>query len=467
MKNGHNVEALKSGVWYTASNFFMKALVFLTTPIFTRMLSQEEFGVYNNFISWLTTLSVFITLTLESTFISARYKFEDDFDGYVSSMVGFSTLSALVWLIVVNVFYNYSEDITGLRMLYINIMIVYLLFSAVINQFQTQERYYFKYKTSVFTSLIISVGSTIMSVVLVCILGDKLLGRILGYTIIPCMIGAFLLIYLIKKGRKISLQYWKYALPICIPFIPHLLSLSILNSVDKIMITQMCGAIDTALYSVAYTCGAIVSVLVISINTAFAPWLGEKLNEEKFDEIKKFSGVYVGGFCFLACGVMVVAPELLYILGGEGYSEAIYVMPPVAFGFVCQFVYTMYVNIEQFKRRTIGMAFASIMAASINYFLNLLLIPQYGYIIAAYTTLISFFFLMIMHMFFVYRLGYARVYNAKMIFLSIGVVAIFTYFVNWLYVDNTIRLLFISIYSLVFIIFIYNVRGHLQKIIKY
>ena len=42
-----------------------------------------------------------------------------------------------------------------------------------------------------------------------------------------------LYIVIFWRGKKINLSYWKYALPICLPFIPHLLSLTVLNSMDK------------------------------------------------------------------------------------------------------------------------------------------------------------------------------------------------------------------------------------------
>ena len=42
----NNVKALKSGIWYTAANFIMKGIGFITMPIFTRLLSHEDFGLH-------------------------------------------------------------------------------------------------------------------------------------------------------------------------------------------------------------------------------------------------------------------------------------------------------------------------------------------------------------------------------------------------------------------------------------
>ena len=43
------------------------------------------------------------------------------------------------------------------------------------------------------------------------------------------------------NGKKIDPSCWKFALKISIPYIPHLLSLSLLHSTNKMMITKMCG----------------------------------------------------------------------------------------------------------------------------------------------------------------------------------------------------------------------------------
>lgn len=83
----NNKKALKSGVWYTAANFLMKSLAFITTPIFTRMLSKEQYGAFQNFASWQGIFAVFVTLNLGTTLISARYDFKKDLDRYITSML--------------------------------------------------------------------------------------------------------------------------------------------------------------------------------------------------------------------------------------------------------------------------------------------------------------------------------------------------------------------------------------------
>lgn len=466
MSSNHNIKAIKSGVWYTGANFIIKGIGFITTPIFTRLLTHQDYGLYSNYTSWLTTLLVFATLNLGTSFISARFDFENDFDSYVLSVLVLSSLVTLFLGIIMRSFSGFFTSLTGLESRHLNVMIVYMLFFSAVDMFQTRERYYFEYKTTVLTSLVIAVSTALLSVVLVIFMENKLWGRILGSAIPTAAIGIVLYIILLFKGKKISFLYWRYALPICLPYIPHSLSMFLLNSMDKMMVTKICGPEQNALYSVAYSCGAIITLLVTSLNTAFAPWLGEKLNDKKYDEIRKAAKPYVLLFVYMACGVMLLTPELLLIMGGKGYSEAIYVMPPVAFGCVCQFLYTMYVNIEQFSKKTVGMAIASVIAALSNYILNMLFIPRYGYIAAAYTTLISFAILLFIHLFLVKRMGMDGVYPTRVFCVILAFMVGYTVFMHLLYDHSIMRYSIICVYAIASFFFVFKNKERVLAFFK-
>lgn len=442
-------KVLKSAIWYTISNFFIKGIGFITMPVFTRLLTKEEFGKYNNYLSWLAIITIFVTLHLESTLISARFDFQEKFDEYILSVLSLSTLSALFWIIAVNIFSNQFVLFLDLNSSYINAMLIYLLFYPAVTMFQAREQYYFEYKKTVIASIILSVGTAALSVVLVLSLRNRLTGRILGTVIPMILLGMFFYLYFVKKGKKIEFKYWKYALPICLPYIPHLLSMTLLNSTDRIMINKFCNAEDTAMYSLAYTCGTMITLFLTSLNNAYAPWLGEKLDKNDFDSIKSFSKIYMCVFFLFSVGIMLVAPEVLLALGGKSYMEAKYVITPVTMGCVCQFLYTMFVNVEQFKKKTVGMAVASLIAALINLGLNYIFIPQIGYLAAAYTTLAGYICLLLMHMYLVYRLKSSKIYSYKFVLKLVLIGLFVTGSITFLYSYNIIRYCCCGVYMCV------------------
>lgn len=462
----NNAKALKSGIWYMFSNFLVKSIGFLTTPIFTRILTKKEFGLYNNYTSWLSIMTILATMQLESTLISARYDYEKKFDEYILSILSLSTLVTGIWIVLFNFFGQTIASLMGLDMVYINAMMVYLLFIPAINLYQAKERYFFEYKKTVLTSLLLAFSTSGLSVLLVIFMDNKLSGRIFG-TVFPVLfLGIVFYLYFIVKGKKVNTGYWKYALSICLPFIPHLLSLTALNATDRIMITRWCGSEANAMYSLAYTCGTMVTLLMSSLNSAFAPWLGEKLHEKKYKDIYDFSKIYINGFFYLAIGIMLISPELLWILGGKNYGEAKYVMTPVAMGCVCQFLYTMFVNIEQFEKKTMGMAIASMLAATINIGLNWLFIPHFGYMAAAYTTLVGYICLLVMHMFLVHKLHLSCIYDYRYIICTVVVGGACTLAITLLYSNTFLRYLVTAIYIIALFILTFNSRDKFLPILR-
>ncbi|MBR3171040.1 MAG: oligosaccharide flippase family protein [Lachnospiraceae bacterium] len=462
----NNAKALKSGFWYILANMLVRAMSFITTPIFSRLLTKNEYGEYSNFLSWTSIAVIVITMRMESSLISARFDYKEGLNQYIFSALGLTTTIVAAWTIVITLFSSYFAGLTGIGLTYIYLMLLYCLFYAVILFYQVNERYHYKYKVSVLISLIISIGGTVFSIILVLLMSDKFSARALGHVLPTALIGLFLLMLIIKRGKKIDITVWPYILKVCIPYIPHLLSLQVLNSVDRIMITKICGAADNAMYTIAYSCGHIVTLLLTSMNMAFSPWLGDKLHDHAHKEIQKVSLFYMLLFCIFALGMMLLAPELLLIMGGKKYLEAKYVMTPVAMGCVCQFMYTLYVNIEQYKKKTVGMAIASVTAALINYALNALFIPKYGYIAAAYTTLFGYLVLFIIHMLIVKSLGYGDVYNTKAILLILSVMLALTIGISFLYKFSVLRYIIVCIYILILCIIAWFNKSLLINLIK-
>lgn len=465
MNDVNNYKVIKSGIWFTASNFLMKSIGFITTPIFTRIMSKTEYGDFNNFQTWLMILLYVTSLDLEASLIRACHEFKDDIERYVFSIIALSMFSTGIWWLIFTIFEEYFTKTLLINPAYINGMFLYLLFCPAINIFQNAERYKYKYKWTVLTSLTISVGASLLSVGFVFLFQDKLFGRITGFIIPTILIGGAIVIYYLLKVKRIKFSYWKYALPITLPYIPHLLSMYLLSNMDRVMIRSFCGPEYVALYSLAYTCGMLITILVTSINNAFSPWLAENLSKKNYQSIHKISVPYVLMFSYAAFISVLFTPEILYILGGTSYMEAKYVMPPVAAGCLLQFIYCMYVNIEQYEKKTIGMAFASLIAVLVNFVLNLIFIKKFGYVAAAYTTFVGYFILLLLHMFLVKKIGFSHVYDNRKILLIGCITSLCIFLCNFLLDKMFIRYIVLFIFLLVGIWMIFKYRNKLKHII--
>ena len=465
-KNKESSKVLKSGIWYTISNFIVKGLAFITMPIFTRIMTADDVGMFSNLIAWFNILAIIATFELYSSVSIARFDFKNDLNKYISSNLFLGSSITLIFYIIVLVFHDFFIELMMIDFKTLNIMFIYLLVYPAIQMFQIKNQVKYNYKPIVFVTLSNALISSIASIVLTLIFVNKLNGRIIGYFTPMIIISFVVYIYLMFEGKSINKKYWSYALKISFPLILHLLAGYLLSSVDKIMITKMVSSHANALYSVAYTISQVIAILWMSMNNAWSPWAYEKMDNKEYDSLFKNSKPYLIFFLIVVFLFMLVAPELLLIMGGNEYLETKYVIPPVMIGYVFQFVYSLYVNIEFYHKKQKNIAFGTIIACVINIILNYILIPRFGYIAAAYTTLIGYISLYVIHYIFVKKLGCTSWYDNRF-FLKMLIISLFSLLVsNLLFKFNIIRYFIIGLIAIGFIIFLVRKRDKIITAIK-
>lgn len=464
-----SVVVAKAGLWYTVCNFMFRGMAFITTPIFTRLLSKTELGTFSNFSSWISILAVVTSFDLSQSVIRSKLEHEDDMDSYIWSILAFSTLWTALLYLAACLFPGPFTALFHVDKRYIHVVFPYLLAAPAYNMLITKHRAYYKYKTFVVITGIVTVSATLLSLTMVLLMQNKLAGRILGFYLPHIAISAVIYIFLAARGRKIKIEYWKYACVICLPLVPHTLSLYLLSSSDKIIITNLCGAEYTAVYSVAYSAYHIVTILMDSMNKAWAPWLMESLHLKKYDEIRKISKIYIGIFIVLMIGILLLIPEIIWFFGGKKYAGAVYCLPPLICSCAFQLIYRLYVNVEFFKKKTFGVSAATLVATLLNIALNFLLIPlntKYCYVIAAYTTLIGYIVLFFLHYVIVRRMKMDHVYEIRYILLVLAGVLVVSFAMNFFYRLTLVRYIIVLIYGAAVLLTGYKYRNTILAIFK-
>ena len=454
---------VKASVWYLISSFIMKGIGFITTPIFSRLLTQEEYGTYNNFSAWLSIISIIATLSLVSSLIRARFDYAEELYSYIGTNLFVGTVFAFFVDIILLVHSDFFCNLFSFEKTYLCIMCIYLLVIPAYDMFLCVQRFEYKYKLVVGITLLVVVSSIVLSLLLIFFWKDNLLARIVGAYLPTIVMALVIYVYFVCKTKYFKLSYIKYALPIAIPYVFHLLSGTILNSSDRTMITNICGPKDTALYSMAYNVAMVVNLVWNSMNTAYSPWLGENLKKKEYLTIKKSLYWYIGFFSIIIVIIMLVAPEILFVLGGKKYIEAKYIIPPVMAGYYYVFVYSIYVNVEQFEKKTIGMAVATCFVALLNVVLNSFFIPKYGYIAAAYTTLFCYLLLTVFHYYLVKKIHLSFIIDTRyVICLSCGI-TLFSGFMVAIYDLTIVRYCLFFTIAFSALIFLFRNRNAIFK----
>lgn len=467
MTPNNDAKALKSGIWYILSNFIVKGAVFLTTPFFTRLMPVEDIGSFSNISAWVHILTIITSLDLMASVTFAKFDFgEENFDKFNSSVLTLSTIVALGFYITVSIFHKFFENLLGVDLLSLHLIFIYCLVCPALQIIQVKNRVLYKYKLSTVLSILSVLLSTICSLVLVLLRQNKLTGRIVGYYGSLIIFNITLYFYIFIKGKSASPRYWRYALQISLPMVIHGLSGQLLNTSDRIMITKMIGSSPNAMYSIAYTTSMVISVLWTSLNTAWSPWAYDQMHQKRYDKLKRASKPYIIMFFSIVILFMLIAPELMLIMGGKKYLEAINCVPPIVVGMFFQFIYSIYVNIEFFNKKQKFTALGTTIAALLNIVLNWIFIPVFGYVAAAYTTLIGYMVLFLVHFFIVSRMGKLWWYDSRFNLTILVISLIFIPLLSIFYQNNAIRWCFIVAIIIFLIVFLIKRRKELLEAIK-
>lgn len=398
---GSKKNLFKAGIGFTIGNYLLKGVVFITTPIFARMMTTADYGKYGVFTSYESILFVILGLAIHSSYRNAYYKYKDrndpkneyGYQKYVSATMFFLLAMLLAWLCIAFIFNNGISKLLGIDKAAVYLLIVGSYAAALLNCYTADKGIHYQYKEILLISFFNTVTSVILAIVLMKTFfsSQMYMGRIVG-GIIPGLIvySVIAIRYMAKASPRGMLPGLKWGIKYSLPIVPHGLSQIILGQFDRIMILKMIGASQAGIYNFAYTIYSILAVTASSIDGIWSPWYYEKRANNEYGEIKKGSSIYILLLFAATVGVIFLSPEIIAILGGAKYKSAVYCAIPIVVGGFFSSIYNVPCQVEYYHEKTKVIAFSTASAAVLNIALNAFFIPKYGYVAAAYTTLFTY-----------------------------------------------------------------------------
>ena len=383
---------VKDTTAYAVCSNLQKCLSFITLPLFTRLLTTEQYGQYTIYSSWSGILIIFLTLNLAyGSFQTAMVKFEGRRDEYITSIQGISVVLCCVFLAVYLPLRNVWNRLFELPTPFVLLMVAEIIFSTATQLWMEKNRFEFKYKSVVVVTLLTSILSPVIAFILVSLVSEKGYARIFGYAIVNILIGFILFIYNSQKGKHFyNKEFWKYAAGFNIPLLVYYLSQVVFNQSDRIMISHIAGTSDAAMYGVAYNLAMFLTFVLNAINASYVPWIYEKIKDNKSSENQTISLMLAILMGLMILCVIWYAPEIIVIMAGEQYKAAIYVVAPVAMSLFLLLYCQFFINVEFYYEEKKMLIYGSIGAAILNIIMNYIFIPAYGFVAAGYTTLMSY-----------------------------------------------------------------------------
>lgn len=416
-------DVLKHARNYLAGDVSAKALGLLSLPIFTRLMSREDYGivaVYMASVGLLGTLS-----TLNATDGIGRYYYEEgrsDFGEFLSSviqLVAFLQIPVIIALLVfretVMGWLNLPSDLVYFVVLALFHGVVLKIFRAIhVSRKQSKE-----YVTvNVLQSY---TGFGLSWLLLAFQSGVAYMLRITGVVVTQIAAAVWMAYKSLKYvvWQRIQWRHVRYSLHFALPRLPYVLSGVILSQFDRIMLSSMSGPSEAGLYSVGYNVGGLSFIIIGAITPALLPNFYKMMNEKKFHAVDQLNKQIIWIICMGGIGLMLAGGLLLRLLADPEFHAGAEVVPAVVMGYMFYALAGVYNRYSGYYKITILQSLGAFAAGGINIWLNYMWIPSYGIMAAAYATATSYGIQALLTWFLVTKFTKGHTTNIRMLIMPI------------------------------------------------
>ena len=312
---------IKKLLTYVTGEVSIKAIGFLMIPLYSHLISPEEYGV----LGFLNALVAFLPFILTFYYLYGYVRFSLD----TQSTEILSTFVAMG--LVLNLFFmtvSIGIYFTSFRQYYTIEWVYFLLAisaSASIFVFQILQMHYRSQQMAsryLRFSLLYALITTFLNIALLLWLKDKILALLLSSLLTNLLMS---LIAFILLRNTISLKYisWKLSLNVLrytIPLVPGAISLLLFSQADKLILFHYVSTTELGVYVMAFTLGLsmsyIGSALFMSYQPMFYTHATKKTPEKSVEGFKNSLIILVGGLT-----LVLVVIKIAYLLIDSRYAE--------------------------------------------------------------------------------------------------------------------------------------------------
>jgi len=382
---------------YMVVGFVGPLLGFLFMPLFTRVLSPEDYGLASMFSVLCGILASFVGINTHGA-VARKYieKESVDFPLYLSNCIFILFISSVIASFFIWFFHNQIAIYTHFPASWLWLVVLFAVGQHLIRLLQTlfqMQQKPFRYAT---VSLLATVSSVLLSLFLVVGLGMDWRGRIVSKAIPIVFLSFGVILFFLKTGYlkfKLNKKYIKHALNFGVPLIPHALGMYLISMTDRLLIVNMVGLKDLGIYSVGAQVGMIVGMCQSGFSQAWLPVFYKKLKQNSVTtnrKVVKFIYLYDTILLLGALGFgLLCIPLFKYVLGDRFSGAGIYVVW-IMVGYAFNGMYKMSGGFLFYAEKTKYLPFITAFTAIVNVIFSYWLIKMNGSIGAAQGTMLAY-----------------------------------------------------------------------------
>lgn len=421
MKKSTNL-FLKASLGYTLGNILIRGISFVTLPIFSRIMSTSDFGVYSAAMSVASLLCLVMNFAVHVSLPNANVDFPGKLREFASSLVLLTILTALPYVFVSLIFGSKIGTMIGIMPMLVPLLVVEsfgMALLSIYNSLLAQEYRYKEYIAISFVYTILNAGLSIL-LILTAYEQQRYMGRFIGGLIAMVLLAAYIIASTFKGAApRNNRSNWTYALKISFPIVPHGISQVLIAQFDRIMLLNLISQTAAGIYSFAFTIASIYQIVFASLETTWTPWFFSKMKSLDLIAIKKRSAVLVIVTMMATCAGISIAPEIIAIVGGSSYFAARDTATLLFASMFFSYLYSFPVGIQYYRKKTVHIAAATAIVAVVKIAVNYAIIPTFGYFGAAVTTMMMYLLYFIMHYTISKSSSYGELFDDRTIFASI------------------------------------------------
>lgn len=387
-------EILKHSSNYLIASLATRALAFISIPVYTRLLSTEDYGIVSVFLGIVSILNVLVAFNFDTSI--SRYFYDKTSDSDFKNFVGTTLISSLFFIILSSIVFFYFADKFSI---YLNLpvrVVYFLVPMATLNLiglifiqiYQPQKLS----KPVALSSLFRVYLGFACSISLILIFkSERYLGQILG----QILAGILMLFYWGRKiypyvKLKFNRSHLKYILSYSVPLIPYALSGVLIEQFGKITLGKVDGISQAGFYTLAVSVASITAIVTEVTHMAWYPYYMEYMKSQNYKQHDKDLFRIFKLTLVAAMSVAAFGHEIGLILAKREFTSALYLVPILVLGYVFhQFSYAYMRNVSYVKK-TVYMSLIVLSAGIINVLLNSFFIPLFGEVGAAASFVISY-----------------------------------------------------------------------------
>jgi len=386
---------IKDSIVYAIPTFLSRGLSLLLLPLFTRVLSPEDYGSLDLFTVFANIVSLTVALEI-SQGVARFYGSDKSPEGkilYSSTAFWFTVICYTAFLVIA---FFYSNDLSTLIMGRseetgaFRIGIVYIWLSGLLYLVQNQFRWELRSINYAIVSILVALSTAGFSLWLAFVKGGGLNGLLWGMSA-GALVGVIYGVVELRNSFRFRFcfQRLREMLVFSIPLVPSGIALLVGAYIDRIMINRFLSIEEVGLYGIGFRLASATSLIMAGFQGALTPLIYTFYQEGNTPNqlariFRFFTAASLAGYALIA----IFANDLIQIFATSKYAAAsgvvIFLVPATLLAQA--YIFAPGIAI---KKRTHLLVWINLSVAVINTVLNLLLIPLMGIEGAAMATFIG------------------------------------------------------------------------------